>query len=77
LDFGEAFIGNIGEDAVRDFTAVGDVVNTASRLQAEAGSGEVIVSARLAQHLEQPPGELEHLSLKGKQQVVDAYRVSW
>jgi adenylate cyclase len=32
LDFGEAFVGNIGDTAVRDFTAVGDVVNTASRL---------------------------------------------
>ncbi len=44
----ERIIGNIGDDAVRDFTAVGDVVNTASRLQEQAGSGEVIVSARLA-----------------------------
>jgi len=77
LDFGEAFIGNIGDEAVRDFTAVGDVVNTASRLQAQAASGEVIVSARLAQFLDQPPGELEHLELKGKQQPVDAYRVTW
>ena len=29
LDFGEAFIGNLGDEAVHDFTAVGDVVNTA------------------------------------------------
>jgi len=77
LDFGEAFFGNIGDEAVRDFTAVGDVVNTASRLQEQAGSGEVIVSERLARYLEDPPGVLEHLTLKGKQQVVDAYRVTW
>ena len=36
IDFGEAFVGNIGERALYDFTAVGDVVNTASRLQGEA-----------------------------------------
>ncbi len=36
LDFGEAFVGNIGDRAVYGFTAVGDVVNTAARLQAEA-----------------------------------------
>ena len=77
LDFGQAFIGNIGDEAVRDFTAVGDVVNTASRLQAQAAGGEVIVSARLARFLDEPPGELEHLELKGKQQLVDAYRVTW
>ena len=44
LDFGDAFIGNIGNNAVHDFTAVGDVVNTASRLQGHAAAGEVILS---------------------------------
>jgi adenylate cyclase len=77
LDFGEAYIGNIGDGSVRDFTAVGDVVNTAARLQSEAAGGEVIVSERLARHLDQPPGELEHLTLKGKQQIVDVYRIKW
>src|SRR5437763_189032 len=28
IDFGEAFVGNIGQRALYDFTAVGDVVNT-------------------------------------------------
>ena len=37
IDYGEAFVGNIGQRDVYDFTAVGDVVNTASRLQGEAG----------------------------------------
>ena len=52
IDFGEAFIGNIGNAAVHDFTAVGDVVNTASRLQGQAAGGEVVLSARLAAHLD-------------------------
>jgi adenylate cyclase len=77
LDFGEAFIGNIGNAAVHDFTAIGDVVNTASRLQAEAAGGEVVVSARLAALLDQPPGQLEHLEIKGKQDPVAAHRVRW
>ena len=38
LDVGEAFVGNIGQRALYDFTAVGDVVNTASRLQGEAAA---------------------------------------
>jgi hypothetical protein len=35
------------------------------------------MSERLARYLEHAPGVLEHMELKGKQQGVDAYRVSW
>lgn len=77
LDFGEAFVGNIGDRAVHDFTAVGDVVNTAPRLQAAARGGEVIVSARVAERLAEVIGTREQLSLKGKQEPVDVYRVAW
>jgi adenylate cyclase len=77
LDFGEAFIGNIGNTAVHDFTAVGDVVNTAARLQAQAAGGEVVTSARLAAYLDRPLGQLEQLEIKGKQDPVPAYRARW
>lgn len=77
MDFGEAFLGNIGNGAVQDFTAVGDVVNTASRLQGQARPGEVVLSARLGQQLEAPIGASEQLDLKGKSEPFDAYRVRW
>ncbi len=77
LDFGEAFIGNIGDTAVHDFTAVGDVVNTASRLQSHAAGGEVLLSARLARFLPEPVGEPEQVVLKGKQEPADVRRVRW
>jgi class 3 adenylate cyclase len=32
-DFGVAYVGNDGEEEVKDFTALGDVVNTAARLR--------------------------------------------
>jgi adenylate cyclase len=76
LDYGEVFVGNIGDEAVHDFTAIGDVVNTASRLQHEAAGGEVVLSARLAAHLHDPPGRLEQLELRGKDEPVSAYRLS-
>jgi adenylate cyclase len=75
LDFGEAFVGNIGHRAVFDFTAVGDVVNTASRLQAEAAGGEILLSDRVVAGLGSEPGRPEELSLKGKDQTQRAYRV--
>jgi adenylate cyclase len=77
LDFGEAFIGNIGDTAVHDFTAVGDVVNTASRLQSHAAGGEVLLSAGLARLFPEPVGVPDSLVLKGKQEPVDVRRVRW
>jgi adenylate cyclase len=47
---GEAFVGSTGADgAVNDFTALGDVVNTAARLASEAGAGELLVSEEAAE----------------------------
>src|SRR5262245_62798076 len=76
LDVGDAFVGNIGERAVYDFTAVGDVVNTASRLQSEARGGEILLSQRVVSGLPQPLGTPCELQLKGKQQPERCYRVS-
>jgi adenylate cyclase len=76
LDVGEAFVGNIGQRALYDFTAVGDVVNTASRLQAQAGAGEILLSDRVASGLPAPVGTRVELTLKGKSAPQAAYRVS-
>ena len=47
LDFGTAYVGNVGSGVVKDFTAIGDTVNTAARLQAAATSGEIVISKRV------------------------------
>jgi adenylate cyclase len=74
LDYGEAFVGKVGRRALNDFTAVGDVVNVAARLQGEAAGGEILVSGRLAERLAEPPGERLELDLKGKSEPVLVYR---
>lgn len=76
LDFGEAFVGNIGQRALYDFTAVGDVVNVASRLQGLAVGGEIIFSAQVASGLSSPVGTRTELALKGKAEPQIAYRAS-
>jgi adenylate cyclase len=76
LDFGEAFVGNIGQRALFDFTAIGDVVNTASRLQGQAKGGEIVLSERVAKGLPAPIGTREELALKGIVEPQTAYRVS-
>ncbi|MGD9737391.1 MAG: adenylate/guanylate cyclase domain-containing protein [Solirubrobacterales bacterium] len=75
LDYGEAFVGNVGGDSYTEFTAIGDVVNVASRLQGEAAGGEIVASARLVERLDPAPGERIELALKGKAEPVAAYRI--
>src|SRR3954468_268733 len=76
IDVGEAFVGNIGQRALYDFTAVGDVVNTASRLQGEARGGEVVLSQRVADGLGRSVGTRAELTLKGKSGPQVAYRLT-
>jgi adenylate cyclase len=76
IDVGEAFVGNIGQRALFDFTAVGDVVNTASRLQAQAAGGEVVLSQRVADGLRAPVGTRVELQLKGKRDPQIVYRLA-
>jgi adenylate cyclase len=74
IDVGRAFVGNVGAGDVKDFTALGDVVNTASRLQSAAAAGQVVMSERLFGRLAtQPPNAaVAHLELKGKQSAEPA-----
>jgi adenylate cyclase len=76
IDVGEAFVGNIGQRALYDFTAVGDVVNTASRLHGEAAGGEIVMSQRVAEGLAARVGTRVELQLKGKREPQPAYRLA-
>ena len=76
LDIGDAFVGNIGERALYDFTAVGDVVNTAARLQGEAKGGEIVFSERIAHGLPTLLGTPVELQLKGKQNPQHCFRMT-
>ena len=69
IDVGEAFVGNIGERALYDFTAVGDVVNTASRLQGQAAGGEIVLSERVAAGLPEPAGTRDGAHPQGKERA--------
>jgi adenylate cyclase len=74
---GEAIVGNIGTPELMNYTAIGDAVNVAARLQSEAQLGEVLISGSTYQRL---PGcfEVEMLGervVKGRTQPVPIYRV--
>jgi adenylate cyclase len=68
VDAGTAFVGNVGGDDFVDFTALGDPVNTAARIQAAAGPGELLVgeAAFAAVADRYPDCERRFIEVKGK-----------
>jgi adenylate cyclase len=75
---GEAYVGRVGSADIIDFTALGDTVNTAARLQSHAGPGQVVVSAELGEHLAaEHAGQAQRsLTLKGRAEPLDVHVVS-
>ena len=74
---GTVAVGDVGE-VCRDFTAVGSVVNLASRLQATANPGEVLVTEQVYELVaDQFPNVPKRVcQLKGLQQPVNAWVLS-
>jgi adenylate cyclase len=68
-------VGTVGEGDALDFTALGDAVNTAARLGADAGPGEILISDATASAAQLDTAGLEtrHLSLRGRERVLDAF----
>lgn len=52
VHYGPAVVGNIGAQRRMDFTAIGDTVNTAARLEANAPGGKVYISRSVADQLQ-------------------------
>ncbi len=74
---GEEFVGNVGGGGYKDFTALGDVTNTAARLSSAAAPGELLVDAETyaAVAHDHPQAERRELELKGKSVAVEAYAI--
>jgi len=77
INTGQAVIGNIGSTKRMDYTAIGDTVNLAQRLEAVAEPGQILISettfAPIKEKLivtRQPP-----IVLKGKRELVVSYQV--
>jgi adenylate cyclase len=71
LAIGPAFVGMVGQGHVRDFTALGDVVNVAARLQARAAGGQIVMTSEVADLAAVHNGEIVEMYLKGKTEPLD------
>jgi class 3 adenylate cyclase len=75
INTGPALVGNIGSEAIRHFTAIGDTVNLAARLESSAPAGAVVISAstRTLVADEASVERVGAIRVKGKAEPVEAY----
>ena len=77
VNCGEAVVGNIGCDFRMDYTAIGDAVNTAARLESNAKRGQVLISEHIYERLKGRirVNEIGEIPLKGKAKGVCVYEL--
>jgi adenylate cyclase len=70
VNAGVAYVGNVG-DAVVDFTALGDPINVAARMQESTAAGELLVASGVNDELV-ANAPRRTLSLRGRAEPIDA-----
>lgn len=78
VNCGPAVVGNVGCEFRMDFTAIGDTVNTAARLEANAKKGQVLISDAIYERVKDrvEVEEVGAIPLKGKSNGVFVYSVT-
>lgn len=74
---GEAVVGNIGTAARMDYTAIGNTVNTAARLEANAKAGHVLISDVVYNEVKDriKAESIGNIPLKGKSEEIEVFDV--
>ncbi len=77
VNCGDAVVGNIGCDFRMDYTAIGDTVNTAARLEANAKAEEILISEYVYERIKDriEAEQVGEIPLKGKSNKLMVYRV--
>ncbi len=78
VNCGPAVVGNVGCENRMDFTAIGDTVNTAARLESNAKKGQVLISDAIYDRVKDrvEVEEVGEIPLKGKSKGVFVYSVT-
>lgn len=77
INTGTAVVGNMGSDFRMDYTAIGDAINTAARLESSAAKGQIIISDATYQQVKQhvKVNELGVINVKNKKTGILTYDV--
>ncbi|KJS81859.1 MAG: hypothetical protein JL57_25780 [Desulfosporosinus sp. BICA1-9] len=77
INSGPAVVGNIGSQERLDYTAIGDTVNLAARLESNAKPGQILISKATYERVKErfQVTALEPIKVKGKQSLVEIYQV--
>lgn len=75
---GEAIVGNIGSERRMEYTAIGDMVNVAARVEGETEGNQIFVTEETFQELGNrvQVKKLNAAKLKGKTSKVQIYEVT-
>ncbi len=77
IHLGDAVLGLIGTEKRLDYTAIGDSVNTAKRIQENAGPGQILISATAYERVAGcvQARQVEPILAKGKREPVKVYEI--
>jgi len=77
INSGPAVVGNIGSQERLDYTAIGDTVNLAARLESNAKPGQILISKETYERVKErfQVTTLDPIKVKGKENLVQIYQV--